>query len=70
MAADSTGDKLALGSAIAGGAIATALIEILLDKRMLTEAAGGIGPTRLTPSLPFGSGFCCDAQRGIATAMW
>jgi hypothetical protein len=36
MATDSTGDKLALGSAIAGGAIAAALIETLFDKGMLT----------------------------------
>jgi polyhydroxyalkanoate synthesis regulator phasin len=37
MATDSTGDKLALGSAIAGGAIATALIETLFDKGALTR---------------------------------
>jgi hypothetical protein len=36
MAADSTGDKLALGSAITGGAIAAALIETLFDKGALT----------------------------------
>ena len=36
MATDSTGDKPALGSAIAGGAIAAALIETLLDKGTLT----------------------------------
>jgi polyhydroxyalkanoate synthesis regulator phasin len=36
MAADSTGDKLALGSAIAGGAIAAALIESLFDKGTLS----------------------------------
>jgi hypothetical protein len=33
---NSTGDKLALGSAIAGGAIAAALIETLFDKGTLT----------------------------------
>jgi len=31
-----TGDKLALGSAIAGGALVAALIEVLLDKGALT----------------------------------
>jgi hypothetical protein len=31
-----TGDKLALGSAIAGGAIATALLEVLLEKGTLS----------------------------------
>jgi len=36
MATDNTGNKLALGSAIAGGAIAAALIETLLDKGTLT----------------------------------
>jgi hypothetical protein len=36
MATNSTGDKVALGSAIAGGAIATALIETLFDKGVLT----------------------------------
>jgi len=36
MATDSTGDKLVLGSAIAGGAIAAALIETLFDKGTLT----------------------------------
>jgi hypothetical protein len=34
---NSTGDKLALGSAIAGGAIAVALIEVLFDKGTLTR---------------------------------
>jgi hypothetical protein len=37
MAADnSTGDKPALGSAIAGGAIVTALLEVLLEKGTLS----------------------------------
>jgi len=36
MAADGPGDKLALGSAIAGGAIVAALIEVLLDKGILS----------------------------------
>ena len=36
MAADNPGDKLALGSAIAGGAIVAALIEVLLDKGILS----------------------------------
>ena len=36
MDTDSTGDKLALGSAIAGGAIVGALIETLFDKGMLS----------------------------------
>jgi hypothetical protein len=36
MAADGPGDKLALGSAIAGGAIVAALIEALLDKGILS----------------------------------
>jgi polyhydroxyalkanoate synthesis regulator phasin len=36
MAADKPGDKLALGSAIAGGAIVAALIEVLLDKGILS----------------------------------
>jgi len=36
MAIDSTSDKLARGSAMAGGAIATALIETLFDKGTLT----------------------------------
>ncbi|TMJ66641.1 MAG: hypothetical protein E6G80_18230 [Alphaproteobacteria bacterium] len=31
-----TGDKLALGSAIAGGALVAALIEVLFDKGALT----------------------------------
>jgi hypothetical protein len=33
---NSTGDKLALGSAIAGGAIVTALLEVLLEKGTLS----------------------------------
>ena len=33
---NSTGDKLALGSAIAGGAIVTALLEMLLEKGTLS----------------------------------
>lgn len=36
MAADGPGDKLALGSAIAGGAIVAALIQVLLDKGILS----------------------------------
>ena len=36
MATDNTGNKLVLGSAIAGGAIAAALIETLFDKGALT----------------------------------
>ena len=33
---NNTGDKLALGSAIAGGALVAALIEVLFDKGALT----------------------------------
>jgi len=36
MPTNDTGEKLALGSAIAGGALATALLEVLFDKGMLT----------------------------------
>jgi len=36
MANSNTGDKLALGSAIAGGALVAALIEVLFDKGALT----------------------------------
>jgi len=36
MATNSAGDKFALGSIIAGGAIAAALIETLFDKGTLT----------------------------------
>lgn len=36
MATNHDGDKLALGSAIAGGAIAAALLETLLEKGMLS----------------------------------
>jgi hypothetical protein len=36
MPTDNTGEKLALGSAIAGGALAAALLEMLFDKGALT----------------------------------
>ena len=50
----STGDRLALGSAIAGGAIAAALIETLFDKGTLTldESRAALERALRTVSVP------------------
>jgi hypothetical protein len=40
-------------------------VQAISGRQMLNASFSGFDP-----SLPFESQFCCDAQRGVPTAMW